>query len=671
MLKHPRIPPKLRPYIRPLCLMALSFALSAAQLGGTYAPCALAIVALAGPKLPGLSCLLGAAAGAFAFFDFQPGLRFLASAILIFAVNTAFYDTGIYTRRHFRPAASAAVTLLVESVYLAARPLQPAIVFALALAAQWGAYLLLAPMRQKDPPHDARRQASALLLLAVCTALLPLESGGFSLGRSLMSAGLLVVVTGCPSAASAAGAGLLAGLAADLAPVRPQVLYAALFSAGCALAWPNRQRRWMAGPFYALTGTALAVLFGVDRPLVFLYEAFSGTALFLLLPRQILPAMQIKAEPESLPPSPLQTQMARSATAFRELYDSFFRGTAPTPPENPSVIFDQAAEQVCRKCVLCSTCWQQNYNATYNAFNDACGALLRRGEALAQDFPLYFTSRCVHLQDFLTALNGELRAFLLRQQYHRRLMEARQLAQEQYAQLGDLLSATDAAEAMAAQPLGYRIGSALRPREGCRVCGDQLAVFEVGSTLYLLLSDGMGSGEAAHREASMTVRLLQQFLQAGIRPAPALKTLNTALRLRGEDGGGFTTIDLLALQRGNGSAVLYKYGAAPSYLKRGGNITRFTAASLPAGLQGGSREPEFSRFSLPGGSFFVMVSDGIADQTDDEWLQNLLAGWSGKDAAALTNLILSESRSRRGLSDDCAVLVLYLAPPGDGTKTQV
>ena len=79
----------------------------------------------------------------------------------------------------------------------------------------------------------------------------------------------------------------------------------------------------MAGPFYALTGTALAVLFGVDRPLVFLYEAFSGTALFLLLPRQILPAMQIKAEPESLPPSPLQTQMARSATAFRELYDSF------------------------------------------------------------------------------------------------------------------------------------------------------------------------------------------------------------------------------------------------------------------------------------------------------------------------------------------------------------
>ena len=58
---------------------------------------------------------------------------------------------------------------------------------------------------------------------------------------------------------------------------------------------------------------------------------------------------------------------------------AFFRGTSPPPPENPSVIFDRAAERVCRRCVLRTACWQQNYNATYNAFNDACPAMLRRG----------------------------------------------------------------------------------------------------------------------------------------------------------------------------------------------------------------------------------------------------------------------------------------------------
>ena len=53
-----------------------------------------------------------------------------------------------------------------------------------------------------------------------------------------------------------------------------------------------------------------------------------------------------------------------------------------------------------------------------------------------------------------------------------------------------------------------------------------------------------------------------------------------------------------------------------------------------------------------------MVSDGIADAGNDEWL---LAGWSGRDANALVSLILAESRGRKGLEDDCAVLVLHLS----------
>lgn len=671
MRKIPRLPPKLHLLFRPVCLLALTFALSAAQIGQTYAPCALAVTALAGPKLPGICCLLGSAAGAFAFFDFQPGLRFLASAILIFSGNMAFCDTPVYTRPHFRNAIAAVMTALVQSVYLLERPLRVSLVFLLSLAVQWGAFRLLAPLWKKDVSQRQRRQAAALLLLCLCTAMLPLESSGFSLGRVMMSSALLLVGSSCSSAASCASLGLAVGLVADLSSSPPQLLYSVAFAGGCALAWSVRRRRWLSGPLFALVAAGLTVLFDGNTPLLSLYEAMSGAALFLLLPQQ---SMQIFPAPkEEGPPSPtaLERQLEQSAAAFRELYDTFFRGVTPAPPENPSVIFDQAAEQVCRNCVLCSTCWHQNYNETYNAFNDACGALLRRGQALAQDFPAHFTSRCVHLQPFLSALNTELRAFLLRQQYHRRLLTARRLAQEQYAQLGELLSGTAAVEAMTTTPLGYRIGSVLCPREGCRVCGDQLAVFEVGSTLYLLLCDGMGSGEGAHREASMTVRLLRQFLESGIDPVPALKTMSAALQLRSEDGGGFTTISLLALQRGNGSAVLYQYGAAPSYLKRGGTVTRFASTSFPAGLHSSSQGPETSRFSLPGGSFFVMVSDGISDGSDDEWLQNLLAGWSGTDATALTNLILSERRSRLGLTDDCAVLVLHLAPPDSGKKTAV
>ena len=206
------------------------------------------------------------------------------------------------------------------------------------------------------------------------------------------------------------------------------------------------------------------------------------------------------------------------------------------------------------------------------------------------------------------------------------------------------------------------IGYASVNKFGEQLCGDhvELAETEAGDAV-LALADGMGSGEAAHREAAMTVRLLRQFLEAGIEPGPALKTLNTALSLRGESGGGFTTIDLLALQRASGQAALYKYGAAPSYLKRSGSVSRYTGQSLPAGLQAVREAPECTRLQLTAGSFFVMVSDGIADAGNDEWLQNLLAGWSGRDANALVSLILAESRGRKGLEDDCAVLVLHLS----------
>ena len=167
----------------------------------------------------------------------------------------------------------------------------------------------------------------------------------------------------------------------------------------------------------------------------------------------------------------------------------------------------------------------------------------------------------------------------------------------------------------------------------------------------------------------MTVRLLQQFLQAGIDASPALQTLNGALHLRGEEGGSFTTIDLLALERGTGTATVYKYGAAPSYVKRTGTVSRITGQSLPAGLQ--RDPPEVTRVSLQPGSCFVMVSDGIADETNDEWLQNLVAGWQGGEVNSLVSLILRESRTRKRLGDDCAVLILQLPGRGENGKRQV
>ena len=146
-----------------------------------------------------------------------------------------------------------------------------------------------------------------------------------------------------------------------------------------------------------------------------------------------------------------------------------------------------------------------------------------------------------------------------------------------------------------------------------------------------------------------------------------MKTLNAAMALRGADTGSFTTIDLAACRPETGDIAFYKYGAAPSYIKKGGTVRRITGGTLPAGLRGGTAAPDVTRAALEPGSFAGMVSDGVADPGRDEWLQDLLAGWDGDDPQALANLILSESLRREDLQDDCGVQVLYLARQ-DGAK---
>lgn len=227
------------------------------------------------------------------------------------------------------------------------------------------------------------------------------------MGKALLMAELLLLSRRLPPL-TVGLAGACAGLAADLVPETPALLLTVAYGCGGALAAFYGRLPGIppgGGLFSAHHDPCGAVGCRPARQL--LLSCLAGGAAYLLLPRRWLPPCAERAARADAPGETAKPRrLEQSAAALRSLYDSFFRDTAPAPPENPSVIFDRAAEQVCRSCVLCAICWQQNYNATYNAFNDACPALLRRGTAQPEDFPLYFTARCVHLREFVAAVNG-------------------------------------------------------------------------------------------------------------------------------------------------------------------------------------------------------------------------------------------------------------------------
>ena len=154
----------------------LVFALSAARVGGIYAPWALAAAAVSGGKSRGLWALLGAGVGALVFFDFQTGLRFAASAVLIYSANMAFCDTKMYARKGFAPLLAALALLLVQSVYLVGRS-----------AAQWALGVSASAVAAAVACGlDESRENSRLHLLVVMTAaaaaLSAVQVEGFSPG---------------------------------------------------------------------------------------------------------------------------------------------------------------------------------------------------------------------------------------------------------------------------------------------------------------------------------------------------------------------------------------------------------------------------------------------------------------------------------------------------------
>ena len=212
------------------------------------------------------------------------------------------------------------------------------------------------------------------------------------------------------------------------------------------------------------------------------------------------------------------------------------------------------------------------------------------------------------------------------------------------------------------EPLMAVAGVAGADREGQPISGDAGVWFKDDSgKVNFLLCDGMGSGSAAREDSEGALRLLEKFLRAGLEPEEALTTVGEALALRGEEEGGFTTVDLLQIDLFNGKSAVYKLGAAPTYLRRSGAVERLSGQSLPAGVAAGELSaPDAFTIALDAGDCVLLVSDGVTTGKDDRWLRQLLSEFDGISPQSLAAQVLQESDVRSGSTDDRTVIAIKL-----------
>jgi len=328
-----------------------------------------------------------------------------------------------------------------------------------------------------------------------------------------------------------------------------------------------------------------------------------------------------------------QTENTRQhllAELLQQMSQCLMQPCRSRPEPETAAVFDRAAERVCRLCARREDCWDTRGQETYLALEQAAVPMMTRGKALREDFPMAFSAQCRHMEGLLQAMNREMDDLSCRRQYRSRLRESRTVLAQQYAALSHALvqELREDAPCRYAPEIGFRsLG-----RRDSTVSGDRGAGFRRGKWYFVLLCDGMGTGQWAKAEAETAIEILRSLLQAGTSAEEALQVLNGIYILR--DDGGFATVDLLQADLQTGAAVLYKWGAAPSYYKQKDTVKQLRSSQLPPGVEaapmsGGRGIP----LDLGQGEVLLLVSDGVDADAAERYIRQH-SGRSVKELAS-------------------------------------
>ena len=204
--------------------------------------------------------------------------------------------------------------------------------------------------------------------------------------------------------------------------------------------------------------------------------------------------------------------------------------------------------------------------------------------------------------------------------------------------------------------LSAKVGAYQLARSENRVCGDCYDCFTgADGSLYIVLSDGMGTGSRARVDSTMACSVLSKLLKSGIALSAALETVNTVLMVKSADES-FATLDICKIDLNSGECAVYKAGAATTYIKSEDRLIRASLSSPPAGT-GGKLNVPAQRFSVRNGDVIVMMTDGAAP--DEQWLSRELS--RPADPGELSERIAKAARhSENGRDDDISVVAVVV-----------
>ena len=205
--------------------------------------------------------------------------------------------------------------------------------------------------------------------------------------------------------------------------------------------------------------------------------------------------------------------------------------------------------------------------------------------------------------------------------------------------------------------LTVSVGIASSPGDEKEVSGDTVLTFEsTEDYFYSLISDGMGRGEEAKKTSKFVTEFMRYALEIGAAKDTLLHLLNHIIMSVPEECSA--TVDLFELDLLNSEATFLKSGAASSFVKRESSIFRIRSQTAPIGLMK-TIDSEKIRVEIKPGDYVIMMSDGVADSSEDApWLLLLLGEPPKKNLKEYAEAILEEAKKNVAGHDDMSVVVI-------------
>ena len=596
--------------------------LSAASLGGYPQPLALALVCAAS-GWPGILLAAGSLGGYLLFWGQAGGQAALWIAFGLLAMILLGGRQLLQDTKFLMPAVTGAIVAVSGLLFqLWQGDTTPVWMYlmriVLAAAANWVFTLAL---ERRDPVVDWLVCGIGTLALA---QVMPIPY----LGLGYIVAGFLAVTGAFPGAA-------LAGLALDLARITPVPM-----TAVACLAWLTRlipgQVKWV-------RYTAPAALYGLVMVLYGVWDLYP------------LPGLVLGGIAAVLAPGKPALAGRRGETGFAqvrlEMVSAVLSQTenllsdVQAPPVDEQALLYRAVDRACSGCPNKKNCREKP--------NQMPTTLLHKPLGNGEDLPVNCRKSGRLLQE-LRRSQEQLRAIRADRDRQR---EYRAAVAQQHRFLSEYLQ--DLADCLArrqnpANPwFRPEIGVCSASRES--VNGDKCLWFAgVECRYYVLLCDGMGTGEEAARDGALVGGMLRKLLSGGYPAEYALRSINSLCALRG--CAGAVTIDLAELQLDTGKVTLYKWGAPPSYLISGAETVKVGTATPPPGLSVTDGRENAERLSLRRGQTLILLSDGAGgeDAVHRAWRD------AGEPSGELAEKILA-SGPEDG-QDDATVAVVRLHP---------